>query len=148
MSQSLSKVYVHLVFSTKHRQHLIQEEVRAELQAYMVATFSKLNSYVEAIYANSDHVHALCTLPRILSIASLVSKVKSSSSKWMKGKGVSDFFWQDGYGIFSVSASKVETVKKYILHQKQHHQKTCFQDELREFLERYNVEFDERYVWD
>ncbi|MBS2211770.1 IS200/IS605 family transposase [Carboxylicivirga mesophila] len=148
MSQSLSKVYVHIVFSTKQRQELINEGVRKELQAYMVATFSQLNSYVEAIYANPEHVHVLATLPRILSIASLVSKVKSSSSKWMKGKGIQDFFWQDGYAIFSVSASKVETVKQYILKQKQHHQRTYFKDELREFLKRYNVEFDERYVWD
>ncbi len=148
MSQSLSKVYVHLVFSTKHRQHLIDEDIRPELQAYIVATITQLKSYVEAIYANPDHVHILCTLPRIMSMASLVSKVKSSSSKWMKSKCVTEFYWQDGYSVFSVSASKVETVKRYIINQKQHHQRTIFKDELREFFKQYKVEFDEQYVWD
>ncbi len=83
-----------------------------------------------------------------MSIASLVSKVESSSSKWMKDKGPSDFFWQDGYGIFSVSASKVEVVKRYILNQKAHHHTIHFKDELLEFLKQYKVDFDERYVWD
>jgi REP element-mobilizing transposase RayT len=148
MSQSLSKVYVHLVFSTKNRQPLIDEDIRPELQAYIVATFAQLKSYVDAIYANPDHIHILCTLPRIMSMASLVSKVKSSSSKWMKEKGVLEFYWQNGYSIFSVSASKVEVVKRYIINQQQHHQKTSFKDELREFFKQYKVEFDEQYVWD
>ncbi|TRX63299.1 IS200/IS605 family transposase [Carboxylicivirga sp. M1479] len=148
MSQSLSKVYIHLVFSTKHIKPLIHEDVRSGLQAYIVGTLSELKSYVEAAYANPDHIHILCTLPRILSVASLVSKLKSSSSTWMKTKGSPNFYWQDGYGVFSVSASKLTIVKRYIENQKVHHQKTYFKDELREFLNQYNVEFDEAYIWD
>ncbi|MBK3518791.1 IS200/IS605 family transposase [Carboxylicivirga marina] len=148
MSQSLSKVYIHLIFSTKHIEPLITERVRTKLQAYIVGTLSELKSYTEAIYANPDHLHILCTLPRIISIASLVSNIKSSSSKWMKTNGTPNFFWQDGYGIFSVSSSKVPIVKKYIENQKAHHQESHFKDELREFFKQYHVEYDEDYVWD
>jgi hypothetical protein len=78
----------------------------------------------------------------------LVSKIKTSSSKWIKLQGISDFDWQDGYGIFSVSASKVDTVIKYILNQPEHHKKITFKDELRQFFKEYQIEYDERYVWD
>lgn len=148
MPQSLSQVYVHLIFSTKHAEALIDNSIDSRLCAYMVGTLAELRSYTDAIYANPDHLHILCTLPRILSIASMVSKVKSASSKWMKENGVPNFFWQDGYGIFSVSASKVEAVKKYILNQAIHHQKVSYKDELREFFKQYNIKYDEAYVWD
>ncbi|MFV0483923.1 MAG: IS200/IS605 family transposase, partial [Bacteroidales bacterium] len=148
MSQSLSKIYVHVVFSTKYIQKKITAEVRAELQAYIVGCLADVKSYTEEIYINPDHLHVLCTLPRTLTIAQLVSKIKTPSSMWLKQKGVLDFEWQGGYGTFSVSASNVDAVKRYIQNQSEHHKKVDFKDELRMFFEKYKIEYDEKYVWD
>ncbi|MFV0520902.1 MAG: IS200/IS605 family transposase [Mangrovibacterium sp.] len=148
MSQSLSKIYVHVVFSTKYIQKKITAEVRAELQAYIVGCLADVKSYTEEIYINPDHLHVLCMLPRTLTIAQLVSKIKTPSSMWLKQKGVLDFEWQGGYGTFSVSASNVDAVKRYIQNQSEHHKKVDFKDELRMFFEKYKIEYDEKYVWD
>ncbi|MCF8359522.1 MAG: IS200/IS605 family transposase [Prolixibacteraceae bacterium] len=148
MPQSLSQVYVHIIFRTKHGKNFVEEEIREKLQGYIVGTISKLGIFVHEIYVNPDHAHILCSLSRTMTIATLLQKIKTSSSKWIKEKGVSNFQWQDGYSIFSVSASKVEVVKKYILNQPVHHQKMSFKDELRKFFKEYNIDFDEKYVWD
>ncbi len=148
MPQSLSKVYLHVVFSTKYRQRIIHDEVRPKLHSYMVKTFSQLGSYVHEIYANPDHVHILCVLPRTITIAELVSKVKSSSSKWLKTQGIENFTWQRGYAVFSVSESGVLPVQNYIKNQYEHHKTKAYQDEVREFLNEYKIEYDEKYMWD
>ncbi len=148
MSQSLSKVYVHIVFSTEHMQKLIPESIREELQAYIIGCLSNIKSYGEEIYINPDHLHVLCTLPRTVTSAQLVSKLKTPSSAWLKNKGISSFAWQDGYAIFSVSASKLAAVTQYIRNQSEHHKKLDFKNELRLFFKEYNLDFDERYVWD
>lgn len=148
MPQSLAKVYVHIVFSTKHCQNFIQQEIKKELHSYLIGVLSKLGSYTNEIYANPDHIHILSTLARTITIADMVSKIKTSSSKWIKLQGIANFDWQDGYGIFSVSASKVDTVQKYILNQPEHHKKMSFKDELRLFFKEYEIEYDEMYVWD
>ena len=95
-------------------------------------------------------VHILCLLSRTRTIASLVEDVKKGSSKWIKGKGTKyDFFqWQHGYGSFSVSASKVDAVKKYIEEQKEHHKITSFKEEYLRFLTEYGISYDEKYMWD
>ena len=147
MSQSLSKVYLHCVFSTKNGVPLITDDIRKDLHSYIIGTLSNVGSYVNAIYANSDHIHVLCSLPRTITIAELISKIKTSSSKWIKKHGISNFSWQGGYGAFSVSSSKVKIVEKYIINQPEHHKSISFQDELREFFNEYEIEFDERYVW-
>ncbi|NOX45706.1 MAG: transposase [Chlorobi bacterium] len=105
MSQSLAKVYIHNVFSTKHCVPLITDDVRKNLHSYIIGTLSNIGSYVNEIYANPDHIHVLCTLPRVVTIAELISKIKTPSSKWLKKQGIENFAWQDGYGAFSVSAS-------------------------------------------
>ena len=148
MPQSLSKVYIHCVFSTKNAMPLISDSIRKGLHSYIVGTLSNIGSYVNEIYANSDHIHILCVLPRTITIAELISKIKTSSTKWIKRQGINNFSWQNGYGTFSVSSSKIEVVKKYIENQPEHHKKTPFKDELRSFLKEYDIEFDERYVWD
>lgn len=137
-----------MVFSTKHIGKVITEDVREGLQAYIVGCLADVKSYTEEIYVNPDHLHVLCTLPRTITIAQLVSKVKAPSSIWLKGKGILNFEWQGGYAVFSVSASKVDVVKRYIKNQPEHHKKTNFKDELRLFFERYKIEYDEKYVWD
>lgn len=148
MPQSLAKVYVHIVFSTKHMKPYIKDDIRKELHAYIIGVLSKLGSYTNEIYANNDHIHILNSLPRTITIAELVSKTKTASSKCIKQKGIPDFSWQEGYGIFSLSASNVNIVKKYILNQPQHHSKTIYKDEMREYFREYEIEYDERYVWD
>lgn len=148
MSQSLAKVYLHIVFSTKGREPLVKEEFKKSMESYFVKVGSDLGSFTEAIFLNPDHLHWLCTLPRTITIADFLNKVKSNSSKIGKIEVSSRFSWQNGYGAFSVSQSKVGVVKAYILNQKEHHQKITFQDEFRKFLAEYQLEYDEKYVWD
>ena len=148
MPQSLAKVYIHIVFTTKTGFPFIHEIVRPELQSYIIGTLSNLRIFTYEIYANPDHIHILCTLPRTITMANLISKIKTSSSKWIKTKGIHDFDWQDGYGIFSVSSSKVATVENYIRKQPEHHKLANYKDELRQFFKEYEIDYDEQYVWD
>ncbi|WP_026953204.1 IS200/IS605 family transposase [Algoriphagus mannitolivorans] len=148
MPQSLAKVYLHIVFSTKNRIPMISEEIRPNAQAYFVKVGSNLGSFTEEIFMMPDHIHWLCTLPRTIPIADLVKNVKISSSIKYKELIHQNFEWQKGYGAFSVSQSKLETVKKYIQTQQTHHQKINFQSEYRRFLEEYQIDYDEKYVWD
>ena len=148
MPQSLAKIYIHCVFSTKKRIPLIIDAVRKDLHSYIIGTLANLGSYVYEIYANPDHIHVLCTLPRTITVAELISKMKTSSSKSIKKQGIKNFSWQDGYGVFSVSSSKLRVVENYIMNQAEHHGKLSFKDELRDFFKEYKVEYDEQYVWD
>ena len=149
MPQSLAKVLVHLIFSTKHRQALIDQAVRPRLHAYIVGILDNLKSPSLQTGGVADHLHSLFILSRTISQAEVVEEVKKSSSKWMKAEGnVPEFAWQAGYGTFSIGESQVDTVIHYIQNQEQHHQKISFQDEFRRFLERYRIAYDERYVWD
>ena len=150
MGQSLVKNYIHLVFSTKHRQPLIYPPVEAELHNYLGGICNRLDCQVIKIGGHFDHVHILCMLSKKLALVKLIEELKSHSSKWIKtkGGGYEKFYWQDGYGAFSVNPSEVDTVTTYISKQHEHHRKKTFQDEYRDFLKKYNVEFDERYVWD
>ena len=148
MPQSLAKVNVHIVFSTKHGQKLINDIIRPGLHAYLIGILNNFKLYVYEVYANADHMHILCTLSRTMTIAELVSKIKTSTSKWLKINGIQNFDWQDGYAIFSVSASKVITVKSNIVSQPEHHKIITFKDELRRFFKEYAIEYDEKYVWD
>lgn len=149
MPQSLSRVLVHLVFSTKNREPTIAADIRPRLHGYMVGILDHMKSPSIQTGGVADHVHILFALGRTVSQAEIVEEVKKSSSKWMKADGgVPGFTWQAGYGAFSVSESKVESVMKYIQNQEEHHQKVTFQDEYRKFLERHKVPYDERYVWD
>ncbi len=149
MPQSLSKVLVHLIFSTKHREPLIRPEVRPRLHAYLVGILDHLKSPSLQTGGVADHVHVLFLLGRTISQADLIEELKKSSSKWMKAEGgVPGFTWQAGYGAFSIGESQADTVIRYIQNQEGHHRKVTFQEEFRKFLERYKVAYDERYVWD
>jgi putative transposase len=150
MGQSLVKNYVHIVFSTKHRQKLITPAIEEELHAYLGGTCNGLQCPAIMVGGYTDHIHILCMLSKKLALAELVEKVKSHSSKWMKTKGndLQNFYWQNGYGAFSVNPAETDVVAMYIANQKKHHTKKNFQDEYREFLETYQIEYDERYVWD
>jgi REP element-mobilizing transposase RayT len=149
MGQSLVKNYLHIVFSTKNRKPLIDENIENELYSYLAGICNKLECYPIKVGGYTNHVHVLCNLSKKMALVKLMEELKSHSSKWIKTKGAkySNFYWQDGYGAFSVNPREVEIVVKYIENQKEHHRKKSFQEEFLAFLEKYNVEFDEKYVW-
>lgn len=150
MPQSLSSLLVHLVFSTKNREPLITSAVEIELHRYMATVFRNANCPSLAINGTEDHVHMVFNLSRTKTMADIVEEIKTSSSRWIKGKGpiYRHFHWQTGYGAFSIGQSQVEVVKNYIARQKAHHRKRSFQDEMRLLFEKYLVKYDEKYVWD
>jgi REP element-mobilizing transposase RayT len=150
MGQSLSKGYVHIIFSTKHRTPLIDSHIENKLYAYLGGICKGLECNPLQVGGHKDHVHILCLLSKKISQMKLLEEVKKQSSKWMKtNEGVfENFYWQDGYGIFSVNPSEVDVVVNYIKNQKEHHKKTLFQDEFKAFMKKYKVEFDERYIRD
>jgi len=150
MAQSLSKMYVHVIFSTKNKRALLVNSVREELHCYMATVLKEWESPALTIGSVEDHVHIICMLSKNHPIKKIVEEVKKSSSKWIKTKDAIDssFQWQAGYGAFYVSQSKVDQVVNYINNQKDHHHKESFEEEYRRFLKAYNIEFDERYVWD
>ena len=150
MSQSLSKILIHVIFSTKLRRSFIHLEIRDELYAYITQISRAHGSQIHAIGGVEDHIHLLLSLPRTVSISQLVEEIKKGSSKWIKTKGKTyqDFSWQSGYGAFSIGQSKLNVVRQYIQNQIEHHKKVSFQDEYRAFLRKYEVGFDEKYVWD
>lgn len=149
MSQSLSRVLVHLTFSTKHREPVMAPNIRPRLHAYLAGVLDNLGSPSLQVGGAADHVHALFGLHRTASQAEVVEQVKTASSRWMKSDGgVSAFAWQSGYGAFSIGQSQADAVIRYIQHQEEHHRKVTFQEEFRRLLARYKIAFDERYVWD
>jgi REP element-mobilizing transposase RayT len=150
MAQSLSKVLIHLIFSTKNREPLIDAAVEPRLHAYMAGIFQEMESPAVLIGGTSDHVHSLFVLSRNKALSEVIMQVKRGSSKWIKEQGGSygGFYWQNGYGAFSVGESAVPQLKTYIGKQRDHHKRVSFQDEFRTFLRKYGVQYDERYVWD
>jgi REP element-mobilizing transposase RayT len=150
MPQSLARLHIHLVFSTKNREPLITDPVRDSLHAYMATVLQNLGCAPVLINSVEDHIHILFELARTVSVSQAVEEVKKSSSKWIKTRGANfaGFAWQAGYGAFAVSESNVGVVREYIAGQREHHRKKSFQEEYRQFLERHRVAFDERYVWD
>jgi REP element-mobilizing transposase RayT len=128
----------------------LSEPVREPLCAYASAVLRDLDSHVVAINAWWDHVHILIALNKNYSLAQVVMEVKRATSKWIKtqGKEFAGFHWQNGYGAFSIGQSGVEELKIYIANQAKHHRVKSFEEEFRSFLKRYQVEFDERYLWD
>ncbi len=141
---------MHLVFGTKDRAPFLAAEIRGELLAYATGTLKNIGCPVVQIGGTADHVHVLFDISRTLSLSQVVEKVKTSSSKWIKGKGERyvRFAWQAGYGAFSVGPAVVAAVVRYIRGQEEHHRSNTFQDEFRRLCREAGVELDERYVWD
>jgi putative transposase len=150
MPQSLSNLLTHVIFSTKNREPLLSESIRSELHAYMSGILNNINCPSIQVGGIEDHVHVFFRLSRTATVAEVLETLKTSSSKWIKTRGCafSNFHWQTGYGAFSISQSDAEAVIAYIRNQPEHHRKISFQDEYRRFLDRYEIPFDERYVWD
>jgi putative transposase len=151
MGQSLVEIYVHIVFSTKHRQPFLRDaEFRAKTHAYLAGILR--NSHCPALVVGGveDHVHLLCRLVKQTTISDLLRELKRDSSKWAKEQQpqLGDFYWQDGYGAFSISPGHVPELSAYIAHQEEHHRQESFQDKFRRLCAKYQVPIVEQYVWD
>jgi REP element-mobilizing transposase RayT len=150
MGQSLVQNYIHIVFSTKSRKPLISENIENQLHDYLGGIANKLECQVLKVGGHVDHIHILCCLSKKIALVTLVEKLKVQSSKWVKtlGTDFNDFYWQDGYGAFSVKPSDVLKVSRYIQRQRIHHKDLSFMDEYRRMLISCNIPFNEKYVWD
>jgi putative transposase len=150
MAQTLTSLYYHIVFSTKNRVDLIRPEIEDELYAYIGGIMRNLDSRLLIGNGTSNHSHLLCSAGKLVLIPNLVGTIKRNSSKWIKAKGglLTKFAWQDGYSIFTIGHSQLKDVERYIARQKEHHKKVVFEDEMRTFYKKYEVPFDEEYVWD
>jgi REP-associated tyrosine transposase len=145
VSHSFAEIIVHVVFSTKERRDLISPEMQPKLWAYIAGIARNHGIVSRAVGGIGNHVHVLCELPADVSVAKAISVLKSNSSRWMNEEG-GRFAWQEGYGAFSVSASNVAAVQRYIQNQEAHHKKISFEDEYLELLRKHGVEFDPKYV--
>ena len=150
MPQSLSKINVHVVFSTKYRIPLISDIIRKDLHAYMGSILISKGCYPVEINSEPDHVHILFVASRTHTISQVVGYLKTSTTHWIRRIDTTKphSFWQRGYGAFSVSITDVEKTRRYIRGQQEHHKDTEYMDEFRYLLNHNDLEFDERYVWD
>ena len=150
MAQTLTSLYYHIVFSTKNRFDFITPDVEEELYAYIGGILRQNDSRLLIGNGTSNHGHLLCSLGKRILVPDIVGTVKRNSSRWIKTKGgmLTKFAWQDGYSVFTVGHSQLKDVERYIARQKEHHRKVLFEDEMRGFYRKYDVPFDERYVWD
>ena len=150
MSQSLSKIYTHLVFSTKGRTDTLPKQHLTEIHAYVAEILNQHHSPAICVGGTSNHIHILVILNKTMSVSDTVRVEKANSSKWINKKNGKNylFCWQDGYGAFSISQNHVDAVKHYIETQEEHHAKIDFKDEFRRLCGIYGVGLDERYAWD
>ncbi|MEX1027657.1 MAG: IS200/IS605 family transposase [Candidatus Paceibacterota bacterium] len=151
MSQSLTQIYVHLVFSTKHRELLLKDKnLREQMHAYLAGGCKNLDSASLIVGGVEDHVHILFRQSKNHALKTVVGELKRESSKWIKTQSprLSTFYWQKGYGAFSISPSHISALKQYIANQEEHHRKETFQDEFRRLCAEHGLEIDERYVWE
>ncbi len=150
MAGTFTKLYYHVVFSTKLRKPYIREELEVELHKYIAGIIRNIDGACIEINGTPDHIHILAMLPPKLSLSDALRTIKANSSKWIHEKfpQLAAFAWQDGFSAFSVSTSLVPEVREYIRNQKEHHRERDFKAELLALLQRHEVEYDERYVWD
>ena len=141
-------LHFHIIFTPKHRRPDISAQWRARLHAFLGGTVRRLDGIPEAVGGTADHVHLLLGLRATQNVADVLRELKSASSRWIHATvGAREFAWQDGYGAFTVSASKLAVVKRYIERQEEHHRRRTFQEEYVDFLKESGVEFDARYLW-
>jgi REP element-mobilizing transposase RayT len=150
MPQSLVKLYAHLIFSTKNRTPFLVDSVRPRVHAYLATVIREMDSPFVVVGGVADHVHILFEMGKKYPPVKFVEQVKRESSKFVKtlGPQFRSFYWQRGYGMFSVGPTQRSEVEEYIRKQDEHHRTRSFQEEYRAFLKRYGMKFDEDYVWD
>lgn len=150
MASTLTKILLHIVFSTKNREDVIPPQIENDLYGYIGGICRGAKSELKVAGGTANHVHLLVNLGKTVSLSDLMLNVKRDSSKAVKelAPQLRDFHWQDGYFAFSIGQSGVEALTAYIRRQKEHHARADFKDEIRTLLKKYNVEYDEAFVWD
>lgn len=150
MPQSHARVIIHLVFSVQGRRPCLTKDIQSELFSYLSGVLKGEGHTPIAVGGHTDHVHLLFGLSRTQEISKIVEKLKTSTSIWLKKKNpkLADFHWQAGYAAFGISPNEIEMVSHYIRNQEAHHQSVNYQDEYRRLLREFDIEFDERYMWD
>jgi putative transposase len=151
MSQSLVQVYLHIVYSTKERRPFLRDQdLGGRLHSYLAGACKNMETPSLKIGGAEDHIHILCRMAKVISISNLIKELKRESSKWVKQQKsvLRRFYWQSGYGAFSVSPSHIDGLIEYITNQIEHHKRESFQDEFRRLCKKYSAPIDERYVWD
>ena len=148
MSQSLSKIYIHIVFSTKNRKPILTNQIQKELFPYVATVLRDHQSNAYKVGGFTDHIHIACSLSKTQSATELINIIKTTSSKWLKQRfpELPDFSWQHGYGVFSFGQSGLQAVMKYIENQEEHHTQQSFKKELIALLNKYDIEYEEQYL--
>ncbi len=149
MPQSLTKLYAHLIFSTKNRQPFLDDEIRPRVHAYLATVIRNLDSPWVVVGGVADHVHILFDMGKMHAPVKFVEQVKRESSKFVKTLDAKyqKFYWQRGYGMFSVGPAHRADAEAYVREQEEHHRTKTFQEEYRAFLEQYGIAFEEQYAW-
>jgi len=150
MAQSLSRVLLHVVFSTKGRRLYIPPDLGPELYAYLASVCRTMGCDAYRVGGEEEHVHIASSLARTIAVSDLVGELKRSSSAWLKARDdrCRDFRWRAGYGVFSVGQSELDNLIRYIENQKEHHATRSFEEEIIDLFDRNDIEYDERYLWD
>lgn len=150
MANTYTQLYIQLVFAVKGRNSLIKENFRIDVEKYMTAMVQNHSHKLLAIYCMPDHCHLFVGLSPKQSISNLVRTIKSDSTKWINEQGFlkSKFAWQEGFGAFSYSKSQKKAVINYVLQQPEHHKKTTFREEYLDFLQKFEVDYNEKYLFD
>ena len=149
MANTYSQIHVQIVFAVKGRENLIKEQNREELQKYITGIINNKNQKTLAIYCMPDHTHILVGMKPNIAISDLVRDIKANSSSFITdNKWVNKFNWQEGFGVFSYSKSQLDLVVKYILNQAEHHKKRTFREEYLDFLQKFEIDYDEKYLFE
>jgi len=150
MAQSFCQIYVHAIFSTKKREPWLNDNIRRRVHAYLSTIARDMDCPFVIVGGTENHVHILMDIGKKYAAIDILAKAKKETSKFVKefGNEYSSFYWQSGYGMFSVSPGNVNKVEKYIKNQIEHHKKQTFKDEFKAFLKKYNIKYDEKYLWD
>ena len=148
MPQSHSAVFIHIIFSTYGRAPLIRDSIAERLWAYIAGACNQQGCVTFAVGGVADHVHIACALARTTTQSDLIKEIKTMSTRWLRSEGIDGFMWQRGYGVFSFGPPQKRAIVNYIDNQREHHRTITFQEEVRRFLNRYGVSFDEAYLWD
>ena len=150
MPNTYTQIYIHIVFSVKGRQSLIPKQHKSELHGYIMGIIRKKKQTVVEINSMPDHIHILVGITPDTAISDLVRDIKANSTKFINRKQwvVGKFQWQEGFGAFSYARSQLDNIIDYIRNQEKHHSRKTFREEYLEILKRFNVPYDERYVFD
>jgi REP element-mobilizing transposase RayT len=150
MANTFSQIYLQFIFSVKHRQCLIAKEYKEELHKYITGLVQNRKAKMLAVHCMRDHIHLFVGFKPVISISDFVKEIKVETNEFINDKNWVDkkFNWQEGYGVFSYSQSHIDAVVKYILNQEKHHHKKTFKQEYHQFLEKFEIPFEEKYLFD